>query len=116
MTRIKSGTKTHRKHKKVLELAKGYRMSRHKLYRSAKPAVLHAGEYAFMGRKLKKRDFRKLWIVRMNAALRALGTKYSVFIRQLKSKNIELDRKMLSLLATEQPEIFKKIVEDASKK
>ena len=116
MTRVKTGTTTHNRHKKVFKLAKGFRMSRRRLYRTAQEAVLHAGEYAFMGRKLKKRDFRRLWIVRMNAALKALGTKYSIFIRQLKEKNIELDRKMLALLATEQPEIFKKIVEDAQKK
>src|SRR3990167_3382846 len=112
MTRVKTGVVTRRKHNKILDLAKGYRMSRRRLIKTASEAVLHAGEYAFMGRKLKKRDFRRLWIVRMNAALKALGTKYSIFIRQLKEKNIELDRKMLALLATEQPEIFKKIVED----
>lgn len=114
--RIKAGVKTRQKHKKVLELAKGYRMTRHKQFRVAQQAVLHAGEYAFMGRKLRKRNFRQLWIVRMNASLKSLGTKYSTFICQLKEKNIELDRKILALLATEQPEIFKKIVEDAQKK
>lgn len=116
MARVKGGVKTNRRHKKVLNLAKGYRMSRSTQYKSAKEAVLHAGEYAFAGRKLRKRDFRRLWITRMNAMLRELGTKYSIFMHQLKEKNVEIDRKMLSLLAVEQPDIFKKIVEDVSKK
>ncbi len=113
MVRIKGGVRTRAKHKKVLKLAKGYWMTRHKQFKKAKEAVLHAGEYAFMGRKLRKRDFRQLWIIRMNAALRNLGTKYSVFIKKLKDNKIELDRKILSQLAVEQPEVFKKVVEKA---
>jgi len=113
MVRIKGGVKTRARHKKVLKLAKGYWMTRHKQFKKAKEAVLHAGEYAFMGRKLRKRNFRQLWIIRMNAALRNLGTKYSVFIKKLKDNKIELDRKILSQLAVEQPEVFKKIVEKA---
>ncbi len=116
MARVKSGQTTHHRHKKIFKLAKGYRMSRHRLYRTAQEAVLHAGEYAFAGRKLKKRDFRTLWIVRMNAALKQLGVRYSTFIHQLKGKNIELDRKMLALMANEHPDIFKKIVEEAAQK
>ncbi len=113
MVRIKGGVKTRARHKKVLKLAKGYWMTRHKQFKKAKEAVLHAGEYAFMGRKLRKRDFRQLWIIRMNAALRNLGTKYSVFIKKLKDNKIELDRKILSQLAVEQLDVFKKIVEKA---
>ncbi len=113
MVRIKGGVRTKAKHKKVLKLAKGFWMTRHKQFKKAKEAVLHAGEYAFMGRKLRKRDFRQLWIIRMNAALRNLGTKYSVFIKKLKDNKIELDRKILSQLAVEQPEVFKKVVEKA---
>ena len=113
MVRIKGGVRTKAKHKKVLKLAKGFWMTRHKQFKKAKEAVLHAGEYAFMGRKLRKRDFRQLWIIRMNAALRNLGTKYSVFIKKLKDNKIELDRKILSQLAVEQPEVFKKIVKKA---
>ncbi len=113
MVRIKGGVRTHRRHKKVLKLAKGYWMTRHKQFKKAKEAVLHAGEYAFKGRKLRKRDFRQLWIIRMNAALRNLGTKYSVFIKKLKDNKIQLDRKILSQLAVEHPEVFKKIVEKA---
>ena len=113
MVRIKGGVKTRARHKKVLKLAKGYWMTRHKQFKKAKETVLHAGEYAFMGRKLRKRDFRQLWIIRMNAALRNLGTKYSVFIKKLKDNKIELDRKILSQLAVEHLEVFKKIVEKA---
>lgn len=113
MVRIKGGVRTRAKHKKVLKMAKGFWMTRHKQFKKAKEAVLHAGEYAFAGRKHKKRDFRQLWIMRMNAALRALGIKYSVFINKLKVNKIELDRKILSQLAVEHPEVFKKVVEKA---
>jgi large subunit ribosomal protein L20 len=111
MVRIKGGVRTRARHKKVLKLAKGYWMTRHKQFKKAKEAVLHAGEYAFTGRKDKKRDFRQLWIIRINAALRSMGLKYSTFIKKLKDNKIELDRKILSQLAVEQPEVFKKIVE-----
>jgi len=113
MVRIKGGVKTRAKHKKVLKLAKGFWMTRHKQFKKAKEAVLHAGEYAFKGRKAKKRDFRQLWIIRMNAGLRELGMKYSIFINKLKVNKIELDRKILSQIAVEHPAIFKKIVEKA---
>ena len=114
MTRVKSGTRTKARHKKTLKLAKGYRMARHKHITSATEAVLHAGDYAFIGRKLRKRDFRRLWITRMNAALRELGTNYSTFIKQLKDANIELDRKILAYFASEEPKIFEKIVKEVS--
>lgn len=114
MTRIKGGTTTRRRHKKVLDMAKGFRMSRRKRFKLAKETLLNAGEYAFAGRKLRKRDFRRLWITRMNAALKEQGTNYSTFIRKLKDKNIELDRKVLSYFASEEPEIFKKIVDQVS--
>ena len=113
MVRIKGGVKTRAKHKKVLKLDKGFWMTRHKQFKKAKEAVLHAGEYAFKGRKAKKRDFRQLWIIRMNAGLRELGMKYSIFINKLKVNKIELDRKILSQIAVEHPVIFKKIVEKA---
>lgn len=113
MVRIKGGVRTRAKHKKVLQLAKGFWMTRHKQFKKAKEAVLHAGEYAFKGRKLRKRDFRQLWIIRMNAALRELGMKYSIFINKLKVNKIELDRKILSQLAVEHPAVFKKVVEKA---
>ncbi|KKP85545.1 MAG: hypothetical protein UR89_C0051G0003 [Candidatus Roizmanbacteria bacterium GW2011_GWA2_35_8] len=84
---------------------------RHKQFKKAKEAVLHAGEYAFAGRKLKKRDFRTLWIIRLNAALRELGLTYSKFINLLSTKKIGLDRKVLSQIVVEHPEVFKKVVE-----
>ncbi|MBI3366795.1 50S ribosomal protein L20 [Candidatus Roizmanbacteria bacterium] len=111
MVRVKGGTTTRRRHKKVLKMAKGYWMTRHKQFKKAKEAVLHAGEYAFAGRKLKKRDFRSLWIVRLNAALRSLGLTYSKFINLLKNKKVALDRKVLSQIAVEYPTVFKNIVE-----
>lgn len=110
--RVKSGIQTKKKHNKVLGLAKGYWMTRHKQFRKAKEAVLHAGEYAFVGRKRKKRDFRQLWILRINAALRGLGTTYSKFVNQLNTKKIALDRKILSQISVEHPSVFKKIVEN----
>jgi len=111
MVRVKSGIQTKRKHKKVLKMAKGYRMTRHKQFRKAKEAVLHAGEYAFTGRKDRKRDFRKLWIIRLNAAVRNFDLTYSQFIQKLKIKKIALDRKILSKIALEYPKVFEKIIE-----
>ncbi len=111
MARVKAGTQTRRRHKKVLKLAKGYWMTRHKQFKKAKEAVLHAGEYAFAGRKAKKRDFRQLWITRLNAAVREMGLTYSKFIQALSAKKISLDRKVLSQIANDYPEAFKKIVD-----
>lgn len=110
MVRVKGGIQTKKNHKKVLKLAKGYRMTRHKQIKKATEAVLHAGQYAYAGRKLRKRDFRSLWITRINAALRNEGTSYSVFINQMKKKNIELDRKVLACLASEHPQVFTALV------
>lgn len=111
MVRVKSGIATKKKHKKLLRLAKGYWMTRHKQFKKAKEAVLHAGEYAFSGRKRKKRDFRALWIVRLNAAVREMGLTYSKFIQALAAKKVALDRKVLSQIAVDYPEVFKKIVD-----
>jgi large subunit ribosomal protein L20 len=113
MARIKGGLTTRRKHKKVLKLAKGYWMTRHKQIKKAKEAVLHAGEYAYAGRKKKKSDFRKLWIIRLNNAVRNLGLNYSLFIQLLKQKKIILDRKMLAQIACKYPKLFEKIVDYA---
>lgn len=109
--RVKAGPSHRRKHKRVLELAKGYRMTRSKHFQSAQEAVLHAGEYAFAGRKDKKSDFRRLWIIRLNAATRSHGMKYSDFIAVLKKKKIEMDRKVLAQIAVEYPQLFEQIVE-----
>lgn len=109
--RVKTGPYRHRRHKKLLTQAKGFRMTRHRLVRSASQAVLHAGEYAFAGRKLRKRDFRRLWIIRINAALSESDLSYSKFIAGLKKAKIELDRKILANLATNDPQIFKVILD-----
>ncbi len=110
MTRVKTGTTRRARHKKILKMAKGYQMSRRRRYRVAHETVLHSGQYAFMGRKLRKRDFRRLWITRLNIALRQLGSKYSQFIHQLKEKKINLNRKTLSEMAVNQPGHFKSLV------
>ena len=112
MSRIKGGVRTHRRHKKVLKMAKGYRMTRSRLFSKAKEAVLHAGEYAFTGRKDRKSNFRQLWIIRLNAALKTHGLKYSQFIADLKKKQIILDRKILAQIAVDQPQVFEKIVQE----
>ncbi|MEO8073797.1 MAG: 50S ribosomal protein L20 [Acidobacteriota bacterium] len=106
MPRVKRGNKRTEKRKKILALAKGYYGTKSKLYRSAKESVERALNFAYTGRKLKKRDFRKLWIVRINAACRLNGMKYSQFIHGLKLAEIELDRKVLADLAVKQPEAF----------
>lgn len=111
MVRIKRGPITKRRHKAVLDLAKGFTMARRRRFKVAQESVLHAGEYAFTGRKLRKRDFRRLWITRMNAALREMGVTYSSFIHILKSKNIVIDRKIMAFFAAEKPGVFKNMVE-----
>ena len=98
-----------RRHRKMLDRAKGFRQARSRRIQTAKEAINHAGAYAFHGRKLKKRDLRSLWIVRLNAAVREVGTSYSKFIAGLKKEKIELDRKVLSQIAIEDPKAFKEI-------
>ncbi|MCL4366385.1 50S ribosomal protein L20 [Patescibacteria group bacterium] len=110
MARVKRGVTSHRKHKKVLELTKGHKGGRSKLIKEAKSSLLHAGEYAFAGRKLRKRDMRRLWITQMGIALKNEGLSYSKFISELKVKNIKLDRKILADLAVNNPDDFKKII------
>ena len=108
--RVKRGTTSKRRHKKILVLAKGYRAGRSKLYRQAKPAVVHAGADAYRGRKEKKRTYRALWITRLSAALAPHEISYSKFIGRLKNKNIELDRKVLSQIALEDQAAFDDLV------
>jgi large subunit ribosomal protein L20 len=110
MPRVKGGPKGRTKHKKILKAAKGYRGTRSKLFRPAHEAYLHAGEYAFAGRKLRKRDFRTLWIQKINAALQPFDISYSRFIKKIKDANIELDRKILADIALNDPKTFEKIV------
>jgi len=113
MPRAKRGNKRLEKRKKILALAKGYRGTKSKLYRSAKESVERGLNFAYTGRKLKKRDFRKLWIVRINAACRLNDIKYSQFIHGLNLAEIGLDRKVLADLAVKQPEAFASIVGQA---
>jgi len=108
MTRVKSSAA--KRHRKVKKAARGFKQSRRTRVKNAKEALLHAGQYAYIGRKLKKRDLRRLWITRLNAAVRERGIKYSEFIKKLGDKKIELDRKMLSEIAVKDPDTFEKIV------
>ncbi|MDE1969973.1 MAG: 50S ribosomal protein L20 [Patescibacteria group bacterium] len=110
MTRVKRGTIAHKKREKILRYTKGFKWGRKTKERAAKEALLHAWTHAFQGRKQKKRDYRALWQVKINAAVRNEGISYSAFIHALKLKQIEIDRKILATLAEKQPETFKKIV------
>lgn len=111
MARIKRGTVSRRKHKKLLGLTKGHRGTKSKLIRVARESALHAGAYAYHGRKLKKRDFRRLWITRIGEAVKKEGLSYSVFMNKLKKANVELDRKILSNLVVSDPNTFKQVVD-----
>ena len=99
MPRVKRGVTAHARHKKILALAKGYRGRRNNVYRVAKQAVMKAGQYAYRDRRQRKRQFRSLWIARINAAARELGMKYSTFMNGLKKAQVEVDRKVLADLA-----------------
>ena len=111
MPRVKRGVTAHARHKKILDLAKGYRGRRKNVYRIAKQAVMKAGQYAYRDRRAKKREFRALWIVRINAAVRDLDMSYSVFIAGLKKAAIDIDRKVLADLAVHDRAAFNKIAE-----
>lgn len=113
MPRVKRGTTAHARHKKVIKLAKGYRGKRKNVFKLAKNAVMKAGQNAYRDRRLRKRTFHQLWILRINAACRAEGLKYSRFIYGLELANIRINRKMLSELATNHPEAFKALVIEA---
>ena|SRR3989344_2727494 len=113
--RIKRGVVSHRKHKKLLESVKGYRMSKHRLVRVAKEAYLHAGAYAFAGRKKKKSVFRRLWITRISEYLKDKNISYSQFIHKLKLAKISIDRKILSQLLLRDESAFKEILDKAKK-
>jgi len=113
MTRVKNGVTTKKRHKKVLKAAKGYFGSKHRLYKTAKEQLMHSGQYAFRDRKQKKRDFRKLWITRINAACRENEISYSRFIEGLTKAGVEVNRKMLSEIAINDPKSFAEIVKTA---
>ncbi len=110
MTRVKRGVTSHARHKKIIARAKGYRMMNGNVFSRVKNAVAKAGMNAYIDRRNKKRTFRNLWIVRLNNAVRALGSTYSEFINQLYLKQVKLDRKALSNLAISHPEVFAKVV------
>jgi large subunit ribosomal protein L20 len=109
--RVKRGVNAGAKHHKILVANKGYRMTKRRLIRTATQAYLHAGEYAHSGRKNRKRDFRQLWITRISEATKQNGLSYSAFISKLKTANIDIDRKILANLVTNDPEIFEQIVD-----
>ena len=112
--RVKRGVTSHAKHKKVFEANKGYRMTKRRLIRVAKEAYLHAGEYAFAGRKNKKRDFRGTWISRISHAVVSKGMSYSVFMHNVKKANITIDRKIMAYLIVNKPETFDAIFTTAN--
>ncbi len=111
MARVKRGVTSHAKHKKVLSLTKGHRGGRSKLIKQARESLLHAGNYAFAGRKQRRRDLRSLWITQINIALKAEGLTYSKFIGELKKKEILLDRKILAEMAVHMPADFKQVID-----
>ncbi len=110
MTRATSGVTTRARHKKVLKLTKGHYGARHRLFRTANESMIHALVYAYRDRRQRKRDFRRLWITRINAASRQHGMNYSTFMHALKEANIQLDRKILADLAVNDPKAFEAVV------
>jgi large subunit ribosomal protein L20 len=115
MPRSKSGPFRKQRNKKILKLARGYRGGRSKLTRTAKEAVMRAGQYAYFGRKIKKRDYRGMWIIRINAACEQRGMAYHRFINGLRKAKVEINRKALSELALSEPKAFDELVETAKK-
>ena len=115
MARVKNSVTTRARHKKVLKAAKGYFGSKHRLYKTAKEQLMHSGQYAFRDRRQKKRDFRKLWITRINAACRENEISYSRFIEGLNKAGVEVNRKMLSEIAIADPKAFTELVNTAKK-
>lgn len=111
MARVKKAMNARKKHKKVLKLAKGYYGAKSKLFRPANQAVMKSLQYAYVGRKLRKRDFRRLWITRINAAARINGMSYSTFINGLKKAGVEVNRKMLAEMGIHDPQGFAQLVE-----
>ena len=114
MARVKGAMATRKRRKRVLKLAKGYRGAKSKLFRTAKQAVMKSLSYTYIGRKLKKRDFRRLWITRISAACKLNGTTYSKFMNGLKKADININRKMLSEIAIADPATFTALVEKAN--
>ena len=115
MARIKGALMTRKRRKKILKLAKGYFGSKSRLFKTAKEAVMKSGQYAYIGRKQKKRDFRRLWITRISAACKANETNYSTFMNGLKKAKIDINRKMLAELAVSDPKAFTELTKAAKK-
>ncbi len=115
MARIKGAMMTRKRRKKVLKLAKGYYGAKSKLFKTAKEAVMKSGQYAYIGRRLKKRDFRRLWITRISAAAKMNGMNYSTFMNGLKKAGVEINRKMLAEMAIHNEAAFAQLVEIAKK-
>lgn len=115
MVRVSNGLQRQRSHKRYITEAKGFRLGRKNLYNQAKDALVKQGQHAYVSRRLKKRDFRRLWTERLNAVLREKWSKYSVFVWSAYKKNIQLDRKVLSNIAIAFPEVFNKIFEEVVK-
>ena len=115
MARIKGAMMTRKRRKKVLKLAKGYYGGKSKLFKTAKEAVMKSGQYAYIGRRQRKRDFRRLWIARINAAAKMNGMNYSTFMNGLKKANVAINRKMLAELAVNNPAVFTQLTETAKK-
>jgi len=111
MPRVKRGTINKKKHKKIMELAKGYRGAKSRHFKRANEQVLHSLSYAYRDRRQRRRDFRKLWIIRINAAARLNGVSYSRFMNGLKAANVEVDRKVLADMAVNDPQAFANLVE-----
>ena len=113
MVRVKRGVTKHRRHKKVLKQVKGHYSARHRHYKRAHESLIHAGMYAYAHRRERKGDFRRLWVLRIGAACRALGLPYNRFINGLKKAGVALDRKVLADLAVKEPDAFRQLVERA---
>jgi len=113
MARVKRGVVSRRKHNKLASLTKGYRGTKSRLIKTAKEAALHAGAYAYHGRKLRKRDIRSLWITRISGAAKKEGVSYSKLMNQLRKSKIEIDRKILSDLVLNDPEVFSELVKNS---
>ncbi|MHB8618013.1 MAG: 50S ribosomal protein L20 [Chloroflexota bacterium] len=112
MPRVKRGVPAHKKHKKVLDAVKGHKGAKSKLFRPANESLMKSLHYAYRDRRVRKRDFRRLWIVRINAAARLNGLSYSVLMSKFKQANIDIDRKILADLAVRDPEAFAKLVKE----
>lgn len=115
MVRVSNGLQRQRRHKKYVSKAKGFRLGRSNVYTQVRAALVKQGQHAYVSRKLKKRDFRKLWIERLSAAIREKGSKYSTFMGLMSKKDIKIDRKVLSNISIAFPEVFTKIYEEVLK-